>query len=589
MGNEGQLELLPLDLLLFDRPCTKMSTFGALICLLTKRLHQTHWDHVGVVVQKNGQLCLLEASFSGVKCYEVHSRIAQSSATRIAVRRLDISPETRQAMSEKTQALVEDVMSQPYKEDMGQLLRAAVNGHPTKSERRQLHAEMVRKEAEVSRLEEDLAGLSGSSGANVSARRLLSQALDARQQELERIKKRCKQAAQEVSLFENVSSSPLDSGLFCSELVAAVYQRGGLLGAYPSPSEYLPCDFSSEQQHGRLHLLGDVALSRETFLRGTSPARAKPAPTSAPPKVSTASLADNAVNASGQVLLVASVAGAVGRCAVAPLERLKILQQTCRGYDGIVQGMRRMWREGGVRSLWRGNGLNILRIGPVLSLQWYLFSLLERSLSNKNLSLELKHCLAGGLSACVANLVTLPLEVVRARVTVHPSHTATRVASALLSREGWRGFLRGLVPTTAWAFIYISLTTAALASFKPQPLWGTQEGQDAQAVPLRAHLMQDPTSKRWDRYHAANIKAGALGVGVAAVSQLAAHPFDLMRRRLQVDTQHHGSHGRGGMIGLARHIFRKEGIKCFYRGSLPMVMKCGPSLLAGWAVTQQLA
>lgn len=49
----------------------------------------------------------------------------------------------------------------------------------------------------------------------------------------------------EVSVFENKEDP--GSGLFCSELTAAAYQRMGLLPGYPASNTYIPTDFANAQ------------------------------------------------------------------------------------------------------------------------------------------------------------------------------------------------------------------------------------------------------------------------------------------------------------------------------------------------------
>lgn len=57
----------PGDLVLFDRRCAPMGPIGASICFGAKALTMTPWDHVGVVVQReDGELCVLDANFSGL-------------------------------------------------------------------------------------------------------------------------------------------------------------------------------------------------------------------------------------------------------------------------------------------------------------------------------------------------------------------------------------------------------------------------------------------------------------------------------------------------------------------------------------------
>jgi hypothetical protein len=49
----------------------------------------------------------------------------------------------------------------------------------------------------------------------------------------------------ERSVFENREDLTPSSGLFCSELVAGLYQRLRLLPRYPPSNDYLPTDFAT--------------------------------------------------------------------------------------------------------------------------------------------------------------------------------------------------------------------------------------------------------------------------------------------------------------------------------------------------------
>jgi hypothetical protein len=55
------------------------------------------------------------------------------------------------------------------------------------------------------------------------------------------------------------------SSLFCSELVAAAYQRMGLLPPDPPSNEYTPKDFCTRRRK-RLRLLGQATLGPEVYL-----------------------------------------------------------------------------------------------------------------------------------------------------------------------------------------------------------------------------------------------------------------------------------------------------------------------------------
>ena len=72
-------------------------------------------------------------------------------------------------------------------------------------------------------------------------------------------------------------------------------------------------------------------------------------------------------------LVAGGVAGAVSRTLVSPLERLKLLFQM-QGmppkYTGVMQGLRLIHKEDGVKGFFRGNLSNVIRITPASAFQY---------------------------------------------------------------------------------------------------------------------------------------------------------------------------------------------------------------------------
>jgi solute carrier family 25 (mitochondrial phosphate transporter), member 23/24/25/41 len=73
------------------------------------------------------------------------------------------------------------------------------------------------------------------------------------------------------------------------------------------------------------------------------------------------------------IFLSGAIAGCVSRCVTAPLDRLKVIMQAGKGDATIVNMMRYMYHEGGLRGLWRGNGVNCLKIGPESAAKFLLY------------------------------------------------------------------------------------------------------------------------------------------------------------------------------------------------------------------------
>ena len=141
-------------------------------------------------------------------------------------------------------------------------------------------------------------------------------------------------------------------------------------------------------------------------------------------------------------LIAGGIAGAVSRSIVAPIERLKMLFQmqsspqskgeggaagtsSSRRYTGLAQGLKTIYAEDGARGFFRGNLSNILRIVPVVALQFFFYDVYKRALfgpwaNDESLVQRLGAGAAAGVTACV---ITYPLDTVRARLTLQRSGT----------------------------------------------------------------------------------------------------------------------------------------------------------------------
>jgi Mitochondrial carrier protein len=341
-----------------------------------------------------------------------------------------------------------------------------------------------------------------------------------------------------------------------------------------------------------------------------------------------------AANTAVVPLLIASIAGAVGRCLVAPLERIKILRQTQAvntGFDSLMQSLRTLIHDAKhrtatatngsstMRELWRGNGLNIARIVPVLALQTVAYHYLQSSISSSNnntsssssssgssssssneaLPLEAKHLIAGGLAGATANVLTTPLEVVRARYTVDRSGASLQqTVATLLSSDGSRGLLRGIVPTTLWAFCYIGTSYTIMAVLKP--LYSDR----ALSSDQRSALQQQQHSSTSNSSSSSSSSSGtcsnsvnhksALYCGLVAglCGQAVAFPFDTIRRRLQVMPRQIATVTTQGSTSnntsLAASCMQSRSYRGLYRGFTVMSIKFVPSFCCSYAVTSAL-
>lgn len=256
------------DIVLFNRRCWSMKPLGALLCLGSKAVSNSRYDHIGLVIKDpdTGELLFLEADFGGVKLRSLEARLSKSKSNEVVLRRLSVvrSDAFRRSMFEFAKSMV----GTPYRSDLEELLTAVVDPLP-KQQRERLHALLIERKEQLKEIDAELRH------AKLTAfqrKTLLS----------ERLRVAENLALLETTLEEQLRTSESDrfetsrkkdlSKVFCSELVAAAYQHVGLLENFPPAGGYNPKDFSAEQLYPPgVHLLKRARLGPEEILRSTIP------------------------------------------------------------------------------------------------------------------------------------------------------------------------------------------------------------------------------------------------------------------------------------------------------------------------------
>lgn len=232
-------------------------------------------------------------------------------------------------------------------------------------------------------------------------------------------------------------------------------------------------------------------------------------------------------------LLTGGLASAIGKTAVAPFERVRLLLQTqslikdhANPYSGTMDALRRLPREQGVASLWRGNLPNLLRIVPTYGLRFTFLGYFQSAAAwgapaGQPLSLS-RQMVAGAMSGFATVLVTYPLDLVRTRMSAdvratgsYPggaagSSRAAGITAALrtvVQRDGATGLYRGLFVSAAEITPYLAISLGGYEYFKAR-LPAEHDGASTKLV---------------------------LAWGVGTVASLLCFPIDTVKRRIMLD------------------------------------------------------
>ncbi|KAH0565891.1 hypothetical protein GP486_000721 [Trichoglossum hirsutum] len=253
--------------------------------------------------------------------------------------------------------------------------------------------------------------------------------------------------------------------------------------------------------------------------------------------------------------LAGGVAGAVSRTVVSPLERLKILFQIqSKGREeyklSVGRGLVKMWKEEGWRGLMRGNGTNCIRIIPYSAVQFASYSFYKRVRETNFLMKE--YAIRTRLSIQSASFSVLE----KASREKLPGMWTTMLLM-YKSEGGILALYRGIVPTVAGVAPYVGLNFMVYEGIRQ---YFTPEGETNPG-------------------HLRRLTAGAIS---GAVAQSCTYPFDVLRRRFQINTMSGIGYRYKSIWDAITIIFAQEGLKGFYKGIVPNLLKVVPSMASSW-------
>ncbi|KAF2420752.1 mitochondrial carrier [Tothia fuscella] len=280
--------------------------------------------------------------------------------------------------------------------------------------------------------------------------------------------------------------------------------------------------------------------------------------------------------------MAGGVAGAVSRTVVSPLERLKILFQVqSAGRDAykmsIPKALGKMWREEGFKGFMAGNGTNCIRIVPYSAVQFGSFNFYKPAFADSP-GAELnpyQRLICGALAGITSVTFTYPLDIVRTRLSIQsasfkelqagevagpraklPGMFALMVTMAK-NEGGWTALYRGIIPTVVGVAPYVGLNFMIYGTMSQ---YFTPEGEHG------------PSG--WSK-----LAAGAIAGGLA---QTCTYPFDVLRRRFQVNTMSGMGYQYKSITDAITTIIKQEGVVGLYKGLTPNLLKVAPSMAASW-------
>ncbi|KAJ3139526.1 mitochondrial thiamine pyrophosphate transporter [Geranomyces variabilis] len=174
------------------------------------------------------------------------------------------------------------------------------------------------------------------------------------------------------------------------------------------------------------------------------------------------------------------------------------------------------------------------------------------------------------LAGCTATVATYPFDLLRTRFAMQgasggPYTSLLSAVRQIYAAEGVHGFYRGVVPSVLQMAPQMGIVFAAYGAIKG--------------------ILKPLKLGKTESFISGGI-AGMLG-------KLSVMPFDVVRKRLQVQGPERNSYVTGrvpkypsGLIRCAAQIARQEGWLALYKGVVPALFKAGPSSAVTFAVVR---
>lgn len=263
-----------------------------------------------------------------------------------------------------------------------------------------------------------------------------------------------------------------------------------------------------------------------------------------------------------QFVIAGGLAGVVSRTFTAPLEKIKLIAQTSSsGYLGIRGTFRNVFVREGLSGLFSGNLTNCIRIFPSLALVCLVYSRMIKytPVDNlKNPQQPLWRFISGGTAGIFSTVLTHPLDVVRARLTVQDSSTKGSgnyrgifaAFRTILLEEGTFGFYKGIGPALLSIAPFIGVQQCVYDVVKLKAL-------DSAVVEPEAFTFL------------------CCGAFAGMTAQTVVHPLDVVRRQMQVN--------RGALnitkssLSAIRQLWIAGGVPRVYAGLTAAYLKAMPA------------
>lgn len=283
-----------------------------------------------------------------------------------------------------------------------------------------------------------------------------------------------------------------------------------------------------------------------------------------------------------EAAIAGGLAGAITRAVAQPLDVLKIRFQlqlepieSGSKYSSILQAVASIVKEEGVLTLWSGHVPAQLLSITYGVLQFSVFEKLTQACQNSNQHLYTTHrhwinFTNGGVAAAVGTVASFPFDTVRTRLIAEQKRKKaytgfTNAVTSIVKTEGAGALFKGLTPTLGQIAPHAGIQFAVYRFFT-----------DTVFNKIPYFQRQASLHSVVESSLLSNLLAGSIA---GFVSKTAIYPFDLVKKRLQIQgfQQYRKSFGKqmycNGLLHCVKLTITMEGFLALYKGYAPSMLK----------------
>lgn len=284
-----------------------------------------------------------------------------------------------------------------------------------------------------------------------------------------------------------------------------------------------------------------------------------------------------------KLVYAGAIAGIISRTFCAPIEMVSTVMM-CRGDEctSMTLELSKAWKKEGLRGMFKGNGANCLKVAPSRGTQFLVYEFVKRKMLLAGVGLAAgasagslhagSRLFAGGIAGMVAASIVYPLEVVKTMLTLYPDKfkSIPDALSEVYRNSGIAGLYRGLGPTLIAMFPYVGVE----------------------------FMVYETLKKRWEMYigPVGTIALLLLGAAGGAAAQASAHPLDVIRRRMQMqsintekkDDDAGETKRYSNMFAGLYQVGKTEGVHVLFNGLGPACFEKIPSTAIGYFIYEFL-